>query len=372
MKTILFIIKKEFLQVARDRAYLPMLFLAPIIQTMLFGYTVATNVNHISTAIYDQDKTQDSKRFIESFSNSGYFKLKYYLQSSSEIDYMLDSGKVKLVINVPKDFARKLNRNEPADIQVVIDGSDSSTANIIMGYTKDIVQRNSSKIVFQLLEKANLEVPSIDSRFRAWYNPELDSVNYIVPGIICTILAIVTTMLTSAAIVREREKGTLEQLMVSPITPYQLILGKVLPFMIIGFADAIFVLLIGMFWFRVPIHGSIALLLVLAIVFLFNTLGMGILISTISKTQQQSMMTTLFLIIPWIILSGFIFPIENMPKVIQAITYLIPLRYFLVIIRGIVLKDLGLSVLWPQVLAMVILGTGTLWFSIKRFHKRLE
>jgi ABC-2 type transport system permease protein len=193
-----------------------------------------------------------------------------------------------------------------------------------------------------------------------------------VPGIICTVIAIVTTMLTSIAIVREREKGTLEQLMVSPIKPYQLILGKVLPFMIVGFIDAVVVLLTGMFWFKVPIHGSIPLLLILAILFLTNTLGMGILISTVSRTQQQAMMTTLFLFIPWIILSGFIFPIENMPMVIKLITYVIPLRYFLIIIRGIVLKGVGISVLWTQVLAMVILGTAILSLSISRFHKRLE
>ncbi|HGJ66664.1 TPA: ABC transporter permease [bacterium] len=372
MKAILFIIKKEFLQVARDKAFIPMLFLAPIIQTMLFGYTVATNVDNISTAVLDQDKTQDSRKFIQSFSNSGYFRLRYYLQSVSEIDSIMDSGKAKLVINVPKGFALDLSRNKPTSIQVIIDGSDSSTANVIMGYTKDIVQKNSSNIILELLRKTGIKTPSINSKYRAWYNPELDSVNYIVPGIICTIIAIVTTMLTSAAIVREREKGTLEQLMVTPITPYQLILGKVLPFMIIGFADAIFVLLIGMFWFKVPIHGNVFLLLGLAIIFLFNTLGMGILISTVSKTQQQAMMTTLFLIIPWIVLSGFIFPIENMPKIIQYFTYLIPLRYFLIIIRGIVLKGLGLSMLWHHVLAMSILGTTILTLSITRFHKRLE
>ncbi len=371
MRLIFFIMKKEFLQVLRDRAFLPLLFFAPIIQTMLFGYTVATNVDNISMAMLDQDKTRDSRKLIESFINTGYFRPKGYLKSYSEIDYMLDRGKVKLVVNIPKGFSRKINRGEPADVQVIIDGSDSSTAGIIMGYTKEIIQRSSSKIIFELLRKSNIQIPTIDSRYRAWYNPELDSVNYIVPGIICTIIAIVTTMLTSAAIVREREKGTLEQLMVSPITPYQLILGKVLPFMMIGFVDAIFVLLIGMFWFRVPINGSVALLLGLAIIYLFNTLGMGILISTISRTQQQSMMTTLFLIIPWIILSGFIFPIENMPRIIQAMTYLIPLRYFLIIIRGIVLKGVGLSVLWPQVLAMTILGTATVWLSITRFHKRL-
>ena len=372
MSVIVHIVKKEFLQVIRDRAFLPLLFLAPILQSMLFGYTVATNVDNISTAILDRDRTQDSRKFIESFSNSGYFRLKYYLQSDSEIDNLLNGGKVKLVINVPEGFSRKLKRNEPINLQVIVDGTDSSTANVILGYTKDIVQRYSLRIVLQLLKKVQVRVPTVDSRFRAWYNPELNSVNYIVPGIICTVIAIVTTMLTSAAIVREREKGTLEQLMVSPIAPYQLILGKVLPFMLVGFVDAIVVLLTGVFWFKVPVHGDIPLLLLLTILFLFNTLGMGILISTISRTQQQAMMTTLFLMIPWIILSGFIFPIENMPEAIQLITYLIPLRYFLIIIRGIILKGVGLYVLWPQVLALAVFGAGILTLSISRFHKRLE
>jgi ABC-2 type transport system permease protein len=375
MKTILFIMKKEFLQVVRDRAFLPMLFLAPIMQLLLFGYAATTDVKNISTAVLDQDKTQDSRRFIESFANSGYFRFKAYLNSESEIDDMLDRSKVKLVINIPRDFSHKLNRNEPISIQVIIDGTNSNTANVIIGYTKDIAQRTSVKIIIQQLKKANMEIPVIDSQFRAWYNPELDSVNYVVPGIICTILSIITTMLTSVAIVREREKGTLEQLMVSPIAPYQLILGKVLPFMLIGFIDAVIVLVAGVFWFKIPVNGSIPLLFALTIIFITNTLAIGILISTISRTQQQAMMTTLFLMIPWITLSGFIFPIENMPKVIQALTYMIPLRYFLVIIiiiRGIVLKGVGLSVLWPQILSLVVLGSILLLLSISRFHKRLE
>jgi ABC-2 type transport system permease protein len=228
------------------------------------------------------------------------------------------------------------------------------------------------KIITQQLQKTQSSLPGVDLRLRVWYNPELDNVNFIVPGIIGTILAIVTTMLTSVAIVREREKGTIEQLIVSPIAPYELILGKVLPFMGIGFINVIIILLVGTFWFKVPIHGNIPLLLLLSLLFLSNTLGMGILISTISRTQQQAMMTTFFLILPWILLSGFIFPIENMPEVIQYITYLIPLRYFLVIIRGIALKGSGLSVLWKQALAMILLGGAILTFSIFRFNKRLD
>jgi ABC-2 type transport system permease protein len=318
------------------------------------------------------DGTQASRQFVQSFSNSGYFRLKYNLQSNAEIDKLLDSGKVKLVINVPRGFSRHLKRNETAQVQFIIDGTDSTTASIILGYASEIAQRNSVKIVTQQLQRVRSSLPGVDLRLRVWYNPQLDNVNFIVPGIICTILAVVTTMLTSVAIVREREKGTIEQLIVTPIAPYELILGKVLPFMGIGFIDVIIVLVVGTLWFKVPIRGSIPLLLVLSLLFLSNTLGMGILISTISRTQQQAMMTTFFLLLPWILLSGFIFPIENMPKAIQYITYLIPLRYFLVIIRGIALKGVGLSALWGQVAAMILLGGAVLAFSAFRFHKRLE
>ncbi|MGB9596490.1 MAG: ABC transporter permease [Candidatus Poribacteria bacterium] len=372
MKTILFIMKKEILQVSRDRAFLPLLFFAPILQLLLFGYTATTDVKNISMAVLDQDKTLDSRKFIESFINSGYFNFKAYLFSASEIEEMLDSSKVKLVITIPKNFSRKLKRSEPIDVQAIVDGTNSNNANVILAYTRDIAQRTSVKIIVKQLKKANMEIPVIDLRHRVWYNPELVSVNYVVPGIICTILSIVTTMLTSVAIVREREKGTLEQLMVSPIAPYQLILGKVLPFIIIGFIDAIIVLALGVLWFRVPVNGSITLLFALAIIFITNTLAIGILISTISRTQQQAMMTTLFLMIPWITLSGFVFPIDNMPKIIQVLTYFIPLRYFLIIIRGIILRGVGLSVLWPNVMALVMLGSILILLAITRFHKQLE
>ncbi|MFQ6044125.1 MAG: ABC transporter permease, partial [Candidatus Poribacteria bacterium] len=226
MKNIFHLVKKEYLQVLRDRAYLPMLFLAPIIQLTLFGYVAATNVDDIPTAVLDQDGTQASRQFVRSFSNSGYFRLKYYLQSNSEIDGLLDSGKVKLAINVPPGFARKLKRNETAQAQFIVDGTDSTTASIVLGYARDIAQKNSVEIVTRQLQKIQSSVPGLDLQLRVWYNEELDNVNFIVPGIICTILAIVTTILTSVAIVREREKGTIEQLIVSPIAPYELILGK--------------------------------------------------------------------------------------------------------------------------------------------------
>ena len=372
MKNIFHLVKKEYLQVLRDRAYLPILFLSPVIQLTLFGYAAATNVKNIPTAILDMDRTQASRQFVQSFSNSGYFRLKYNLQSNAEIDELLDSGKVKFAISVPRGFSRQLKRNETAQVQLIVDGTNSTTASIILGYASDIAQRNSVEMIAQRLQKIQGSLPGVDLRLRVWYNPELDNVNFIVPGIICTILAVVTTMLTSVAIVREREKGTIEQLIVTPIAPHELILGKVLPFLGIGFIDVIIVLAVGTLWFKVPIRGSIPLLLLLSLLFLSNTLGMGILISTISRTQQQAMMTTFFLLMPWMLLSGFIFPIENMPKAIQYITYLIPLRYFLVIIRGIALKGVGLSAFWQEALAMILLGGAILAFSAFRFHKRLE
>ncbi len=372
MKTIFFIMKKEILQVSRDRVFLPLLFLAPVIQLLLFGYTATTDVKNISMAVLDQDKTYDSRKFVESFVNSGYFKFKMYLYSESEIDDVLNSSKVKLVINIPKNFSRKLKRGEQVDVQAIIDGTNSNNANVILAYTKDIAQRTSVKIIIRQLKKFNLNIPVIDLRYRVWYNPELTSVNYVVPGIICTILSIVTTMQTSVAIVRERERGTLEQLMVSPIARHQLILGKVLPFVIIGFIDAVIVLVVGILWFKIPVNGSILLLFTLAIIFIINTLAIGILISTVSRTQQQAMMTTLFLMIPWITLSGFVFPIENMPRIIQVLTYFIPLRYFLVIIRGIILKGVGLSVLWPHVVVLTILGLALILLGISKFHKQFK
>lgn len=372
MKNIIHLVKKEYLQILRDRAYLPLLFLAPVIQLTLFGYIAGTNVRNIPTAVLDQDETQSSRNFIQSFGNSGYFHLKQYLRSNSEVDGIIDSGAVRLVISVPPDFTRKLKRRETAQVQLIVDGANSTKASIILGYANDIIQRNSAKIIERQLQKVPYQFPGVDFRLRVWYNPELDNVNFIVPGIICTILAVVTTILTSVAIVREREKGTLEQLIVSPIARHEMILGKVMPFMGIGFIDVIIVLTVGRFWFKVPIHGSVPLLLLLSLLFLASTLGTGVLISTVSRTQQQAMMTTFFIIMPWILLSGFIFPIENMPRVIQFVTYLIPLRYFLVIVREIALKGAGLSILWPQVIAMIILGGATLTFSVFRFNKRLE
>ena len=366
---------KEFLQVRRDRRLLGMILIVPVIQLFLFGYAVTTDVRQIRTAILDEDRSAASRSFIEAFIRSRYFDYDYYLTRPAEIDRLLDTGKAQVAIRIPRHFAEDLARGRTAPIQVALDASDSVTAGIISGYVGGVVQQYSGRIAAERLERVRLvipRIPSLDPRVRVWYNPDLQSVNFMIPGVLCMLLLMITMMLTAAAIVKERENGTLEQLIVTPISAGELMLGKTIPVVILGFAEMTLVLAVGTFWFRVPIAGSVPLLFGLAAVFLLTSLGTGLLISTVSRTQQEAMMTSFFIQIPSMLLSGFMFPIENMPHWVQWITYAIPLRYFLVIIRGIFLKGNGLAILWPQVLALAVFGTLLLALSATRFRKRLE
>jgi ABC-2 type transport system permease protein len=290
------------------------------------------------------------------------------------MDELLDSGRAQLVVRIPPRFSEDLARNHVAGLQLVLDGSDSMTAGIISGYVNGVVARYSREIAVTRLDRLRRtlpQVPGVEARLRVWYNPELKSANFMVPGVLCTLLLVVTMILTSLAIVKEREIGTLEQLIVTPIHPRELMLGKTLPFVLLGFVDLVLVMTVAVFWFRVPFQGSLLLLLALTATFLLASLGGGLFISTISRTQQQAMVTGFFFMLPSIILSGFMFPIENMPRIIQCLTYVLPLRYFLVIIRGIFLKGNGIDVLWPQALALLALGAAILMLSAVRFTKRL-
>jgi ABC-2 type transport system permease protein len=371
---ILHLIKKEFIQLRRDRRLLFIVFFAPVFQLFLFGYAVTTDVRHIRTAVRDEDRTSTSRQFVESFIRSGYFEFEHYLNNPGEIDHLLDAGRAQMVLRIPRGFARDLSRGRSAKAQIILDGSDSMTAGIIAGYAGGVVRAYSAKVAAERLDRiraAAPQVPGVEGRLRVWYNPDLRSVNFMVPGVLCLILLVVTMILTSVAIVKEREIGTLEQLVVTPIKAHELMLGKTVPFIIIGFADMVLVLLVSTLWFRVPIAGSVPLLFALTAVFLLTSLGVGLFISTVSRTQQQAMMTSFFFMIPSVLLSGSMFPIENMPRVIQWLTYPIPLRYFLAIIRGIFLKGSGADVLWPQVAAMAALGVGIMALSALRFSKRL-
>jgi len=368
------IIKKEFLQLRRDPRLLRVVIISPIFQLLVFGYAATTDVHHISTAVYDEDRSQASRALVQQFTGSGYFDYDYFISSPKEMDALLDAGKAQMVLHIPPRFSADLAHNHIAQVQLVLDGSDSMTAGIISGYAPGVIARYSQQIAVTRLNRLRRvlpQVPRIDARLRVWYNPELKSVNFMVPGVLCTLLLVVTMILTSLAIVKEREIGTLEQLIVTPITPGELMLGKTLPFVLLGFVDLVLVTTVAVLWFHVPLNGSLALLVALTAIFLLASLGGGLFISTVSRTQQQAMVTGFFFMMPSVILSGFMFPIQNMPRFIQYLTYAIPLRYYLVIIRGIFLKGNGIDVLWPQALALVGLGAGILALSAARFTKRL-
>jgi len=368
------LVKKEFLQLRRAPRLLRMVIITPIFQLIIFGYAVSTDIKHIGTAVYDEDRTAASRELIDNFIQSRYFEFRRYLNSPEEINQVMDNGQAQIVLHIPRHFAKDLARNRAASVQMILDGSDSMTASIIAGYAGGVVRRYASGISLARFDKLKgrlPQVPQVEGRLRVWYNPELKSVNFMVPAVLCQLLLVITMIMTSVAIVKEREIGTLEQLVVTPIKARELILGKSIPFVLIGFVDMLLVMLVAVYWFKVPIYGNILLLFALTAVFLFTSLGLGLFISTISHTQQQASMSSFFLMMPSILLSGFMFPIANMPQIIQYITYLIPLRYFLVIVRGIFLKGNTAAELWPQIIPLAALGIAIMLLSSLRFRKRL-
>jgi len=374
------LIIKEFIQSFRDRRLLFIIFIAPIFQLLLFGYAITTDIKNTPTVIMDLDKTAESREFISEFNNTNYFSLNYYTSSEKEIIDLLDSGKAQLAIKINPGFGKEIKNGSQAKVQAIIDGSNSSSASIILNYVTQIGASYSKNILVErinYLERLSGKkiVKSIDffsNETRIWYNPTLKSRITNIPAVVAFILLVLTIILTSISIVREREMGTIEQLIVTPIKPAELILGKTLPFAIIGFADVLLVISLSYSLFKIPLNGSIALLFLAMVLYLFNTLGIGLFISTISKTQQQAMMSAFFFTMPSVMLSGFVFPIENMPKFIQYLTYLNPLKYFLIIINSIFLKGIGIKILWPQMLALGLIGIVILLISINRFRKRLE
>jgi len=374
MKTIYHMIVKEFLQLRRDRRMLVLSFLAPVIQLMLLGYAATTDVREIPILVCDQDHTSRSRELIDQFVNSGYFVIEKEVYSPDEIDHYVEDGNVWMALVIPTNFSSDLLALRQTSVQLLVDGSDANSANISLGYASQLISTYSRSIVTEMRQRMpQLVQPArVMPGIRVWYNPELKSRNFMVPGVLALVLMIITMTLTSLAVVKEKEIGTLEQLMVTPIKPYQLILGKLLPFVIIGALDVLLVIIVARFWFDVPLRGSVALLFALSGLFVLTTLGLGLFVSTISNTQQQAMMTAqFFFFMPFIYLSGFAFPIENMPQVIQYITYLIPLRYFIVIIRGVFLKGVGIAELWPQAIPLWVFGTVILTLSVLRFRKRL-
>jgi ABC-2 type transport system permease protein len=371
---ILAIIKKEFYQIRQDKRMFGISVMAPILQVFLLGYAATTDIKNSIMVVCDLDKTAESRAFVETFTTSNYFIPQYFVESPNTVASYVETAKANIALVVPKGFAKNLFSRERAQVQVLLDGTDANTSNILLGYATQIVNSYSRRVLAEYANvRGRMSVPQVVPEPRVWFNPDLKSSNFMVPGVVAMVLMIITMTLTSVSVVKEKEIGTLEQILVSPIKAYQFILGKLIPFVIIGFADTLIVLSIARFWFKVPLAGSITLLLGLSAVFLLTTLGLGLFISTLAKSQGQAMMIAqFFFFMPFLFLSGFTFPISNMPEWIQYLTYLIPLRYFLEIVRGIFLKGADLSHLWTQAAALLAFGIIILTLSLKRFRRTLE
>lgn len=367
---------KEFIQVFRDKRTRAVLFGPPIIQMLIFGYAATFEIHHVPTVVLDLDHSQESRELIARFISSPYFDVQRQLTDYRQIGDLIDRGEATVGLEINAGFAQNLRKGQTAPLQVIVDATNSNTALIASGYisqialafAQDYQQDRISRISPQMIEK----IPSVQLEPRPWYNPDLRSRWFFVPGIIGSLTLVLVVNLTAFAVVREREIGTLEQIMVTPIRPAEFILGKTLPFFLIGLFDVSLIATVGTLWFQVPFRGQILVLFAGAILFLLCMLGVGLLISTVSSTQQQAMVTAFFFIMPAITFSGFGFPISTMPEWLQYLTYLSPLRYFLIVLRGTYLKGVGMEILWPQMLAMAALGISLLTIAVLRFHKALD
>jgi ABC-2 type transport system permease protein len=371
---MLFMMWKEVLELRQDPRIFSIIFIAPVVQLTVLGYAATTDVRNVPFVVVDADRSSASQALISRFNGSGIFTLVDVVSSTRDIDPYLEGGKAWMALSIPSHYGERLALGQPPALQVVADGSDASSTNIAMGYATTLIAGHAQNLIAQQRRQngAPAVAGGLDPRVRVWFNPTLESRYFMLPGIFALLLLVVTSNLSSMAIVRERETGTLEQLNVTPLGRTELIFGKLLPYGVIGLVDAMIVLVVIVYWFEVPLRGSFWLLVAMSLIYLLTTLGLGLFISTISNTQQQAMMTsTFFFLTPMMYLSGFVFPIENMPAAIQPLTYLIPLRYFVIILRGIFLKGVGLETLWPQALALFVWGAAILTLAVLRSSKRL-
>lgn len=376
MRSIIEFIKKEFLQFKRDPKMFALILIAPVVQLTFLGFAANLDVRLVRTIVFDQDRSVTSRNFIERFTSSGYFKIEKYVSNYDEITKEIDKGNVILALVIPNDFEKNIFSRRTASVQALFNGSDGNTAGIVAGYSQNIVSTYSQNIVLNFLNRSGQKLsaaPVISPEIRVWYNPELKTRNFMVPGIVGLLLSLITLILTSLAVVKENEIGTMEQLIVTPLKPYQIIIGKLVPFVVLSFAAVIIILASMWFIFGIPVKGDLWFLFLSSFLYILSTLGLGLFVSTVSKTQQQAMMISIFAVMmPMIFLSGFAFPIENMPESIQYISYIVPLRYFNDIIRGVILKGLGVADLWFNAILLLVMGIVILLFSSLRFKSRLE
>lgn len=378
------IIRKEFLQVFREPRMRVVLFVPPMVQTIVFGFAVNLDVRNATVAWMDRDNTVLSRELYDTFAASGYFNIVAVPRNDGELRGLLDHGEAMAAVSILPGFAKEIQRGASAPVQVLVDGSNSNTASIVVNYASQTIALFSERVqagrqnTLQLARgsgaapPARAALPGVDLQSRVWFNPNLLSANYFIPGVIANILALVTLMLTAMGIVREKEIGTMEQLMVTPIRPMELMLGKTLPFLLVGLFDTVALTGLALSIFGIPLKGSLVLLLICATLYLLTTLGLGLFISTITRTQQQAMMSTFFLFMPLFLLSGFAFPIGSMPEAVQYVTYLNPVRYFMECLRALFLRGVGVEIIWPQMLAMLAIGLLILVTSASRFHKTID
>ena len=370
MHRVLHLMRKELIELGQDPRLFGIVILAPIIQLAVLGYAATTDVKDVPVVVVDADRSAASRDLMARFDASDNFVVVGLVSSTSEIDSWLESGRAWMALNIPPQYGEAIARGETVRVQVVADGTDSNSTNVALGYTRVLLAGYAQDLMADRLGR--VPEPLITATVRVWFNPDLESRDFMIPGIVALLLLVITTNLSAMAIVREKEVGTLEQLNVTPLARWELIAGKLLPYALVGVVDVVLVLVVALAWFEVPMRGSLALLFAMSLVYLLSTLGLGLFISTISATQQQAMMTTtFFFFVPMMYLSGFIFPIDNMPGWIQPVTYLLPLRYFLIILRGLFLKGVGLETFWPEAISLLAWGLAMLSLATLRSSKRL-
>lgn len=373
---LLSLIRKEFIQIVRDPRTLGITFAMPVVMLFLLGYAVTNDVRNIDLAVFDQDQSTSSRQLITAYKEADYFRLAYVVSSNEELRRLIDNNSARAGIIIPPDYGKTLLSGRSAQVAFLLDGSDPTVASTALAAATLIGQSLSTSMMLERLERRGMGAgaiqPPIDVRTQVLYNPGLVSAYYMIPALIGQILQFMATLLTATSIVRERERGTIEQLIVTPLRSWELVVGKLTPYVLICFLDTIEILVAGILLFQIPINGSLIFLLAMSALFLVTTLGIGLLISTVANTQQEAMLTSMFTILPSIFLSGFFFPLAAMPQWLQAVSYLIPLRYFLIIARGIVLKGVGIQALWPEILALAIFAIAVMGGAAVRFRKSLD
>lgn len=370
LKRIMAIIRKEFAQIKRDKRTIAIIIMMPIMELLLFGYAASTSVDHIPTVILNHDIGIESQALLDDLTHSQFFDFVYFAGNMEEVQEQIDGGYARAGFVIPAEYSEDIQSGRTAKVQLIVDGTDPTTAQTILSSAGGVFQARSVDIIEETL--GNAMPQPLELRSRVWYNPQMSSINFNIPGLIGVILQTVTLMLTSFSIVRERERGTMEQLIVTPITNMELMIGKIIPYVIIGFVDIVLALALSVFWFRVPIAGSIPLLLVFSLIFLFGALGMGLLISIISKSQLQAMQLSMFMIMPNLLLSGYMFPRAAMPDLINRLSTVLPLTYFINVLRGIILKGNGFMDLYREFIILSAFGIVFLVIATLKFKKKID